>query len=43
MMVMISLGSDSDFGVIEGGLGVLKGFGIPFALEATSKKLREKL
>ncbi len=36
MMVMIFLGSDSDFGVIEDGLGVLRGLGIPFALEVTS-------
>lgn len=36
MKVTIFLGSDSDFGVIEDGLRVLKGFGVPFALEVTS-------
>lgn len=36
MKVMIFLGSDSDFDVIEDGLGVLKGFGVPFSLEVTS-------
>lgn len=36
MKVMIFLGSDSDFGVIEDGLKVLKGFGVPFGLEVTS-------
>lgn len=36
MKVMIFLGSDSDFDVIEDGLGVLKEFGVPFSLEVTS-------
>ena len=36
MKVMIFLGSDSDFDVIEDGLGVLKSFGVPFSLEVTS-------
>lgn len=36
MKIMIFLGSDSDFGVIEDGLKVLKGFGVPFGLEVTS-------
>lgn len=36
MKVMIFLGSDSDFDVIEDGLEVLKGFGVPFSLEVTS-------
>ncbi|MFO7733560.1 MAG: 5-(carboxyamino)imidazole ribonucleotide mutase [Candidatus Aminicenantes bacterium] len=36
MKVMIFLGSESDFDVIEDGLGVLKGFGVPFSLEVTS-------
>jgi 5-(carboxyamino)imidazole ribonucleotide mutase len=36
MKVMIFLGSESDFGTIEGGLAVLKEFGVPFGLEITS-------
>jgi len=36
MKVMIFLGSDSDFKVIEDGLQVLRDFGVPFALEVTS-------
>lgn len=36
MKVTIFLGSDSDFKVIEDGLHVLKGFGVPFTLEVTS-------
>jgi phosphoribosylaminoimidazole carboxylase PurE protein len=36
MKVMIFLGSESDFGAIEGGLAVLKEFGVPFGLEVTS-------
>jgi phosphoribosylaminoimidazole carboxylase PurE protein len=36
MKVMILLGSESDFEVIEDALKVLKEFGVPFALEVTS-------
>ena len=36
MKVMIFLGSESDFGVIEGAVDILKGFGVPFGLEVTS-------
>lgn len=36
MKVMIFLGSDSDFEVIEDALKVLKDFGVPFGLEVTS-------
>ncbi len=36
MKVAIFLGSDSDFEVIQDGLGVLKAFGVPFRLEVTS-------
>jgi phosphoribosylaminoimidazole carboxylase PurE protein len=36
MSVTVLLGSDSDFPVIEGALGILREFGIPFALEVTS-------
>jgi len=36
MNVMIFLGSDSDFEVIEDALKVLKEFGVPFGLEVTS-------
>lgn len=36
MTVMIFLGSDSDLGVIEDGLSVLKDFDVPFGLEITS-------
>jgi phosphoribosylaminoimidazole carboxylase PurE protein len=36
MKVMIILGSESDFEVIEDALKILKEFGIPFALEVTS-------
>jgi phosphoribosylcarboxyaminoimidazole (NCAIR) mutase len=36
MKVMIFLGSDSDFEVIEDALKVLKEFGVPFGLEVTS-------
>jgi 5-(carboxyamino)imidazole ribonucleotide mutase len=34
--VTVFLGSDSDFDVIEGGLDILKDFGVPFTLEVTS-------
>lgn len=34
--VTVFLGSDSDFEVIEGGLDILKDFGVPFTLEVTS-------
>jgi 5-(carboxyamino)imidazole ribonucleotide mutase len=34
--VTVLLGSDSDYDVIEGGLEVLKEFGVPFVLEVTS-------
>ena len=33
---MIFLGSESDFGVIEDALALLKDFGVPFGLEVTS-------
>ncbi len=36
MKVMIVLGSDSDFEVMEDALKVLKDFGVPFGLEVTS-------
>jgi phosphoribosylaminoimidazole carboxylase PurE protein len=36
MKVMILLGSESDFGTIEAGLGVLKDFGVAFGIEVTS-------
>lgn len=36
MKVAIFIGSDSDFEVISGGIGVLKEFGVSFALEVTS-------
>jgi 5-(carboxyamino)imidazole ribonucleotide mutase len=36
MKVMIFLGSESDLGTIEDALGVLKDFGVAFALEVTS-------
>lgn len=36
MKVMIFLGSDSDFKVIEDGLALLKEFGVPFGLEVSS-------
>jgi len=36
MKVAVFLGSDSDFDVIEGGLEILKEFGVPFSLEVTS-------
>jgi len=36
MKVMIFLGSESDFGVIEDALALLKDFGVPFGLEVTS-------
>jgi 5-(carboxyamino)imidazole ribonucleotide mutase len=36
MSVTVLLGSDSDFDVIEGGLDILKDFGVPFTLEVTS-------
>ena len=36
MKVAIFLGSESDFGVVEDGLGVLKEFGVPFRLEVSS-------
>ena len=36
MSVTVFLGSDSDYDVIEGGLEILKEFGVPFALEVTS-------
>ncbi len=36
MSVTVFLGSDSDFDVIEGGLDILKDFGVPFTLEVTS-------
>ncbi len=36
MSVTVFLGSDSDFEVIEGGLDILKDFGVPFTLEVTS-------
>jgi 5-(carboxyamino)imidazole ribonucleotide mutase len=34
--VTVFLGSESDFDVIEGGLNILKDFGVPFTLEVTS-------
>jgi 5-(carboxyamino)imidazole ribonucleotide mutase len=34
--VTVFLGSESDFDVIEGGLDILKDFGVPFSLEVTS-------
>jgi phosphoribosylaminoimidazole carboxylase PurE protein len=34
--VTVFLGSESDFDVIEGGLDILKDFGVPFTLEVTS-------
>jgi phosphoribosylaminoimidazole carboxylase PurE protein len=36
MTVMVFLGSESDFGVMEDGVAILKEFGVPFALEVTS-------
>lgn len=36
MSVTVFLGSESDFDVIEGGLNILKDFGVPFTLEVTS-------
>ncbi len=36
MKVMIFLGSESDFGVVEDALVLLKDFGVPFGLEVTS-------
>ena len=36
MSVTVFLGSESDFDVIEGGLDILKDFGVPFSLEVTS-------
>jgi 5-(carboxyamino)imidazole ribonucleotide mutase len=36
MKVMIFLGSESDFGVIEEAIAILKDFGVPFGLEVTS-------
>jgi phosphoribosylaminoimidazole carboxylase PurE protein len=36
MKVMIFLGSESDLGVIEDALALLKEFGVPFGLEVTS-------
>ena len=36
MSVTVFLGSESDFDVIEGGLDILKDFGVPFTLEVTS-------
>ncbi len=36
MTVMVFLGSESDFGVMEEALGIFKEFGVPFALEVTS-------
>jgi 5-(carboxyamino)imidazole ribonucleotide mutase len=36
MSVTVFLGSESDFEVIEGGLDILKEFGVPFTLEVTS-------
>ena len=36
MKVMVLVGSESDFGTIEAGLGVLKDFGVPFGIEVTS-------
>ncbi len=36
MSVTVFLGSESDFEVIEGGLDILKDFGVPFTLEVTS-------
>ncbi len=36
MSVTVFLGSESDFDVIEGGLDILKEFGVPFTLEVTS-------
>jgi 5-(carboxyamino)imidazole ribonucleotide mutase len=36
MTVMVFLGSESDFGVMEDALGILKEFGVPFGLEVTS-------
>jgi phosphoribosylaminoimidazole carboxylase PurE protein len=34
--VTVFLGSESDFDVIEGGLNILKDFGVPFTLDVTS-------
>jgi phosphoribosylaminoimidazole carboxylase PurE protein len=36
MKIMIFLGSESDFSAVEGGIEMLKEFGIPFGLEVTS-------
>lgn len=36
MKVMVFLGSESDFGVIEDALAILKDFEVPFGLEVTS-------
>ena len=36
MKVMVFLGSESDFGVVEDALVLLKDFGVPFGLEVTS-------
>ena len=36
MSVTVFLGSESDFDVIEGGLDILKEFGVPFTLDVTS-------
>ncbi len=36
MKVMIFLGSESDFGVVEDAVVLLKDFGVPFGLEVTS-------
>jgi len=36
MKVMIFLGSESDYGTIEGAVETLKDFGVPFGLEVTS-------
>ncbi len=36
MSVTVFLGSESDFDVIEGGLNILKDFGVPFTLDVTS-------
>lgn len=36
MKIMVLLGSESDYGVIEDALAALKDFGVPFGLEVTS-------
>ncbi len=36
MKVMVFLGSESDYGVVEDALALLKEFGVPFGLEVTS-------